>query len=631
MAISLLNILLRTTVYAPLTTANREIQWNEEDQNFIIIYEHLRDLEAAGVGNFTAYNNGTTYSSVSPDYVSYGGNIWQYINAIPQSGITPGTDPLTWATVSLGAFAHEKNKDQFLDFGGAFQVSAEDVFNSINSSSGQESKVRVSAYYSQPIIGIGNSIMYGNDATSAYRDFLELVSNELGLSKTNYGISGAGIFRMNKEVFTNISSVDNKSVVVVNPDINGLRANPSTTPTATYTKVQEGIKALLIRSNLKTALPANDGTITQGGTWTTISAGTIGDNAGLKLSGQALKSVVSGSTLTFTVNGQSVAIGTFCTDGVSEVSGSFTVSIDGDIMGTWDGNGLADGVTDNDGYNNRITQGVIWFDNLGDTNHTVVITTNSTAAVRIDYVGTLKKRNERTPLIVCETTKCTSAGYAISPANASDAKVDALNAAMRETVNLYSDEFPIVLAELSEDFNPATDTTDGLHYTDSGHAKAAAKVLDKIISHKYLLGKLGVGDTPFAKVDIISTTNDPDLGNVSSWGDRHFKFGPTSSGTGRGLGISYTSGDNAFNIMSLAPTVEFLLLRFIAANYKWQIGNTVKLELNTTGSLVLNDSTASYYIGDPSTNGSWRRRIDGSDLVDERRESGVWVEKQRIS
>ena len=629
MAIAWENIVLRTLSYSPLNTVNREITWTEEDTNFVILYQHVKLLEEAGAGNFTEYNNGATYSNVSPDYVSYNNQIYKYISPIPQSGVTPGTDVLIWEIVSLGAFAHERNKDQYLDYGGTYEVTAQEVYNFIHTYLSKKYQVKVN--YAQSITGIGNSIMYGNDATNAYRDFLELVTNELGLSKTNYGISGAGIFRMNKEAFTNLSSVDNKSVIVVNPDINGLRANPSTTPTAMYTKVQEGIKALLIRSNLKTALPANDGTITQGGTWTTISAGTIGDNAGLKLSGQALKSVVSGSTLTFTVNGQSVAIGTFCTDGVSEISGSFTVTIDGDIMGTWNGNGLSDGITDNDGYDNRITQGVIWFDNLGDTNHTVVITTNSTAAVRIDYVGTLKKRNERTPLIVCETTKCTAAGYAISPANASDTKVDALNAAMRETVNLYSDEWPIVLAELSEGFNPSTDTTDGLHYTDSGHAKAAAKVLDKIISHKYLLGKLGVGDTPFAKVDIISTTNDPDLGNVSSWGDRHFKFGPTSSGTGRGLGISYTSGDNAFNIMSLAPTVEFLLLRFIAANYKWQIGNTVKLELNTTGSLILNDSTASYYIGDPSTNGSWRRRIDGSDLVDERRESGVWVEKQRIS
>lgn len=33
------------------------------------------------------------------------------------------------------------------------------------------------------------------------------------------------------------------------------------------------------------------------------------------------------------------------------------------------------------------------------------------------------------------------------------------------------------------------------------------------------------------------------------------------------------------------------------------------------------------YIGDPNTNGSWRFTVIGNNLIVERRESGVWVEK----
>lgn len=33
------------------------------------------------------------------------------------------------------------------------------------------------------------------------------------------------------------------------------------------------------------------------------------------------------------------------------------------------------------------------------------------------------------------------------------------------------------------------------------------------------------------------------------------------------------------------------------------------------------------YIGDPNTNGSWRLTISSTELLVERRESGVWVEK----
>ena len=36
---------------------------------------------------------------------------------------------------------------------------------------------------------------------------------------------------------------------------------------------------------------------------------------------------------------------------------------------------------------------------------------------------------------------------------------------------------------------------------------------------------------------------------------------------------------------------------------------------------------AAFYFGDKNTNGSWRIRVNGNDLVRERREAGVWIEK----
>jgi hypothetical protein len=42
-------------------------------------------------------------------------------------------------------------------------------------------------------------------------------------------------------------------------------------------------------------------------------------------------------------------------------------------------------------------------------------------------------------------------------------------------------------------------------------------------------------------------------------------------------------------------------------------------------------SDAVTYIGDKNTDGSWRYRINGTDLVHERRESSIWVTKQTIN
>ena len=36
------------------------------------------------------------------------------------------------------------------------------------------------------------------------------------------------------------------------------------------------------------------------------------------------------------------------------------------------------------------------------------------------------------------------------------------------------------------------------------------------------------------------------------------------------------------------------------------------------------------YIGDPNTDGSWRFYDDGTNLIVQRREGGIWVEKDRF-
>lgn len=124
------DILLRTVSHADLTTKNAVITWTEEDQNFIEIYESLKSLTSVDISLFETYNAGTTYEN--GDYVSYSGNIYRFINVTPTAGITPGTDPLFWELASVGEFAHEQNKDQYLDFGGANQVSVTDLYALLN-------------------------------------------------------------------------------------------------------------------------------------------------------------------------------------------------------------------------------------------------------------------------------------------------------------------------------------------------------------------------------------------------------------------------------------------------------------------------------------------------------------------
>ena len=70
--------------------------------------------------------------------------------------------------------------------------------------------------------------------------------------------------------------------------------------------------------------------------------------------------------------------------------------------------------------------------------------------------------------------------------------------------------------------------------------------------------------------------------------------------------------------------------------YKPDLGASGQTELDSfnagldTSDLALawiDRTNKTLYIGDPATNGSWRLRDDGSDLIVERRESGTWNEK----
>ncbi len=130
MAIDINTLLLRILADPNYSAKGSPLTWTELDTNLKVIADNIKALMIPSIDGFEAYDNGATYSS--GQFVSYNNNIYEYINALPQSGITPGTDPSTWEIVSIGEFAHQQNTDQYLDFGGAKQVSAEDIYNFIN-------------------------------------------------------------------------------------------------------------------------------------------------------------------------------------------------------------------------------------------------------------------------------------------------------------------------------------------------------------------------------------------------------------------------------------------------------------------------------------------------------------------
>ena len=121
-------MLLRVTSHPPLATKGAALTHPEMDGNLIALYTALKALNS-GAG-LTPYDSGETYTGVF--YVSFNGNIYKHISGTPTSGVDPDSDPLKWELTSIGELAHVAGTDQYLDFGGGYQVSAQQIYEFIN-------------------------------------------------------------------------------------------------------------------------------------------------------------------------------------------------------------------------------------------------------------------------------------------------------------------------------------------------------------------------------------------------------------------------------------------------------------------------------------------------------------------
>lgn len=124
---ALQDFIFRIITKAGFTTKGSELTWTELDENFEILVDELSAIQSQSTGNVAPYNPSTLYDNTNPTYVSYGGNIYQYIGASPSLGQTPDTSPSFWQLVSSGALTHAQNTDTLLAQGTSNQVSASDL------------------------------------------------------------------------------------------------------------------------------------------------------------------------------------------------------------------------------------------------------------------------------------------------------------------------------------------------------------------------------------------------------------------------------------------------------------------------------------------------------------------------
>jgi hypothetical protein len=119
------SLILRELINSPLTTKNDFLTNEDFDNNNINIFNDLVALcVTTGVLEFDEFE---TYDDTVLNYSTYGGRLYNYVNASPSIGVTPSTDVNYWVEVFPAILAHKQNADTVLNEGGANEVTAAEI------------------------------------------------------------------------------------------------------------------------------------------------------------------------------------------------------------------------------------------------------------------------------------------------------------------------------------------------------------------------------------------------------------------------------------------------------------------------------------------------------------------------
>lgn len=154
-------------------------------------------------------------------------------------------------------------------------------------------------------------------------------------------------------------------------------------------------------------------------------------------------------------------------------------------------------------------------------------------------------------------------------------------------------------------------------------------VNDVLSSHDFLNTgrRFGIGtDNPLNIVDIHAITANDGLTISNSSGGNQEVLLATGTNGGR-LRLRNTAGNTDLVFINAHDATD----DFFNTGNNMGIGTTTPTsKLDVNGDVEIGSSNA-YYLGDPTTDGSWRIIRSGDDLLMQQRESGTWNTKQTIS
>lgn len=88
----------------------------------------VNQIPAETVGLFPEWDSGTTYAGGVQVVVQHDGALYLFVSASDDMGTEPGTNGAIWQPIDALTLAHFRNQDQYLDEGGPYQVSAQEIY-----------------------------------------------------------------------------------------------------------------------------------------------------------------------------------------------------------------------------------------------------------------------------------------------------------------------------------------------------------------------------------------------------------------------------------------------------------------------------------------------------------------------
>lgn len=334
----------------------------------------------------------------------------------------------------------------------------------------------------------GNSITAGANASTFDSSYAPRVATALGISYVDSALGGSivrnGIYRQ----FKNASPTNPMTNYSAAFGINDVRAFTAVNLTVgvpnMVTGIVEGLKTIVANRFMDSIRAAS--TLTQGGTWSTLSSSNnLSSKSLLQALGNPLKSTSSGSTLSYSVSlnkGQSIVIGTWG-DTAATTLGSFSVTIDGVLFGSYNAANKANAYQYSvlaPTFDWRLPN-VFIASGLSAGVHSVVITTLSNLEVDIDYVGKMVTPQNASGVLLSHVLQMTD--YSIPLAgSATGARVDSVNNNIDTLVGYFNKMGYYTIGAVATEnyYNTANAPSDGLHPNNFGHTQVANAFIDKI-------------------------------------------------------------------------------------------------------------------------------------------------------